>query len=60
MTNDNGKMKRFYLWGDSIGKGVIFSRERNRYCLAPERCERRLQEAGVALERYETPKKTEG
>ena len=52
MTNDNGKMKRFYLWGDSIGKGVIFSRERNRYCLAPERCERRLQEAGVALESH--------
>jgi lysophospholipase L1-like esterase len=39
-----------YLWGDSIGRGVVYDQERGRYCLAKGRCEKLLQQQGVALE----------
>ena len=42
--------KKIYLWGDSIGKGVVWQPERGRYVLAPGRCEKRLRERGVDLE----------
>ena len=38
--------KTYHLWGDSIGQGVIFNEDRKRYCLAPKRCARILQEEG--------------
>ena len=44
--------KRIYLWGDSIGKGVVFSPERKRYCLSGERCEKTLREQGIWLENH--------
>ena len=44
------EMKTIVLWGDSIGKGVIYSEERNRYCLAKDRCTNLLQQAGLSIE----------
>ena len=41
--------KPIYLWGDSIGKGVIYNPDRRRYCLARERCETQLRRRGVPL-----------
>ena len=38
------------LWGDSIGKGVIYHPNRKRYCLARERCTALLREAGLDIE----------
>ena len=43
-------MKTIVLWGDSIGKGVIYSEERNRYCLAKDRCTNLLRLAGLSIE----------
>lgn len=34
-----------HLWGDSLGKGVVFDESRQRYCISPDRCVVRLQEA---------------
>lgn len=31
-----------HLWGDSLGKGVVFDEARGRYCITPERCVRQL------------------
>ena len=39
-----------YLWGDSIGKGVIYDAERQRYCLAPGRCTAILRADGLRIE----------
>ncbi len=38
-----------HLWGDSIGKGVIYDPIRQRYCLAKDRCEKQLTSHGIAL-----------
>lgn len=34
-----------HLWGDSLGKGVVFDEERKRYCITPERCVVGLEKA---------------
>ena len=39
----------YYLWGDSVGKGVIYDEARGRYRLTPERCERIVAAQGVRL-----------
>ena len=39
-----------YLYGDSIGQGVIWDTARQRYRLAPARCVRILAEAGLRIE----------
>ena len=44
--------KKIYLWGDSIGKGVIYQPERRRYALSQKRCEKLLRERGVDLESH--------
>ena len=41
-----------YLWGDSIGRGVIYNPERRRYQLAKRRCIRLLQEQGYQIENH--------
>lgn len=41
-----------YLWGDSIGKGVIYNPERKRYCLAQHRCSKALSAAGLNLDNH--------
>ena len=41
-----------YLWGDSIGKGVVYDAQRRRYRLGRERCEKLLRERGVPLENH--------
>ena len=41
-----------YLWGDSIGKGVIYNPERKRYCLAQHRCSKELSAAGLNLDNH--------
>ena len=41
-----------YLWGDSIGKGVIYDENRRRYCLAKDRCTALLTSAGLPLEAH--------
>lgn len=33
-----------HVWGDSIGKGIIFDEQRNRYALSPDRCADQLQQ----------------
>ena len=38
------------LWGDSIGKGVIYNETRRRYCLAKDRCTELLARAGLCIE----------
>ena len=43
-------MKTIVIWGDSIGKGVIYNEERRRYCLAKDRCAVLLQAAGLNIE----------
>lgn len=40
---------KYYLWGDSIGKGVVFDPERGRYCLTPARCAQAVRTGGVNL-----------
>ena len=42
--------KKIYLWGDSIGQGVVYDPERRRYRLGRGRCEKLLRERGVPLE----------
>ncbi|MDL2319483.1 SGNH/GDSL hydrolase family protein [Eubacteriales bacterium OttesenSCG-928-A19] len=37
--------EKMHLWGDSLGKGVVFDEARKRYCITPERCVVRLQDA---------------
>lgn len=32
-----------HLWGDSLGKGVVYDETRGRYCITPDRCVVRLQ-----------------
>ncbi len=49
MTMSKGTYR---LWGDSIGRGVVYNEARGRYCLAGERCERILQACGVPLENH--------
>lgn len=44
--------REVYLWGDSIGKGVIYHEERHRYCLAKRRCTVILEENGVNLDSH--------
>lgn len=44
--------RKVYLWGDSIGKGVVYQPERGRYCLARRRCCRLLQAEGLLLEEH--------
>ena len=40
---------KYYLWGDSVGKGVVYDEARGRYRLTPERCERIVAAQGVRL-----------
>ncbi len=47
MTNS-----KYYLWGDSIGKGVVYDPEHGRYRLTPERCERIVAAQGVWVTSY--------
>ena len=42
--------EKIVLWGDSIGKGVIFSEVRRRYCLAKDRCVNLLRAEGYTIE----------
>ncbi len=42
--------QKIYLWGDSIGQGVVYDPERRRYRLGRARCEKLLRERGVPLE----------
>ncbi len=44
--------RNVYLWGDSIGKGVIYNEERKRYCLAKDRCSALITAAGIKLENH--------
>lgn len=44
--------KKIYLWGDSIGKGVVYQPERRRYALSKRRCVNLLREHGVDLESH--------
>lgn len=44
--------RNIYLWGDSIGKGVIYHEQRGRYCLAENRCTALLARAGVPMESH--------
>ena len=41
--------RTIYLWGDSIGSGIIYHEARKRYCLAKERCTALLQADGMQL-----------
>lgn len=43
----NGKI---FLFGDSVGKGVVFDEKRRRYCLARERCTTVLASEGLTIE----------
>ena len=43
-------MRRIFLYGDSIGRGVIYNEERRRYCLSGHRCTKQLKEMGVPVE----------
>ena len=45
-------MKTIALWGDSIGKGIIYSEERGRYCLAKNRCTNLLKQAGLEIDSW--------
>ncbi len=47
MTNN-----KYYLWGDSIGKGVVYDPEHGRYRLTPERCERIVASQGIGVTSY--------
>lgn len=38
-------MKTIYLYGDSVGKGVVFDEARGRYTISPDRCTQRLATA---------------
>ena len=40
------------LWGDSIGKGVVYSEERKRYMIAKDRCVNLLRAAGLDIESH--------
>ena len=40
------------LWGDSIGKGVIYNEARKRYCLARQRCTVLLEAEGLSIDSH--------
>ncbi len=40
---------KILLFGDSIGKGVVYNEERGRYCLAKDRCVNLLVRAGLNI-----------
>ena len=47
------EIRPIHLFGDSIGKGILFDERRGRYALSRERCDIRLQEAlGVMVENH--------
>ena len=47
------EIRPIHLFGDSIGKGILFDEGRGRYAIARERCDVRLQEAlGVPVENH--------
>ncbi len=47
------ELRPIHLFGDSIGKGILFDESRGRYAIARERCDVRLQEAlGVTVENH--------
>ena len=47
------EIRPIHLFGDSIGKGILFDESRGRYAIARERCDVRLQEAlGVPVENH--------
>lgn len=47
------ELRPIYVFGDSIGKGILFDESRGRYAIARERCDVRLQAAlGVPVENY--------
>lgn len=37
--------EHIHIWGDSLGKGVIFDEGRNRYCITKDRCVLHLTES---------------
>lgn len=42
-----------HLWGDSLGKGVVFDEARGRYCITPDRCVLALEKAlGVPIHNH--------
>lgn len=45
-------MRRVLLYGDSIGRGVVYNEERGRYCLAGRRCTKQLISRGIPVEDY--------
>ncbi len=40
------------LWGDSIGKGVIYNEARKRYCLARQRCTVLMEAEGMSIDSH--------
>lgn len=44
--------RNVHLWGDSIGKGVVYDENRRRYCLAKDRCSALITAAGIKLENH--------
>ncbi len=47
------EVRPIHLFGDSIGKGILFDEGRGRYAIARERCDIQLQEAlGVTVENH--------
>lgn len=44
--------RKVYLWGDSIGKGVVYDEQRARYCLTQDRCTALLARAGIAMDSH--------
>ena len=43
-------MRRVLLFGDSIGRGVVYNEERKRYCLAADRCTKLLSARGIPVD----------
>ncbi len=43
MTNRD----EIHIWGDSLGRGVMYSAERGRYLISAERCDRTLTDIGL-------------
>jgi len=47
------EIRPIHLFGDSIGKGILFDEGRGRYVIARERCDVRLQETlGIPVENH--------
>lgn len=45
-------MGTIYLFGDSIGQGVVYDPQRSRYRFSPVRCAKQLVQAGLPVENH--------